>query len=183
MKKLQLINVPTTIITIVFLTVFLTVFLIQKQEKALCDTRNYKLIDEVNTGYPRNSIAKPSPGVGGPCLSKDSFILLDSINLPDSVISSARQLNSKLPEYHLTQLMSLIDQEVNPKILIIAFLYIQHYVEAHLHAIVYALLFSQMDHQQFRLHHQPMQLAYVRLLAGVSTALWELNFQHATNLQ
>ena len=78
-----------------------------------------KLIDEVNTGYPRNSIAKPSPGVGGPCLSKDSFILLDSINLPDSVISSARQLNSKLPEYHLTELMSLIDQEVNPKILII----------------------------------------------------------------
>jgi len=78
-----------------------------------------KLIYEVNTGYPRNSIAQPSPGVGGPCLSKDSFILLDSINLPDSVISSARKLNSKLPEYHLTQLMNLIDQEVNPKILII----------------------------------------------------------------
>jgi len=78
-----------------------------------------KLIDEVNTGYPRNSIAKPSPGVGGPCLSKDSFILLNSINLTDSVISSARQLNSILPEYHSTQLISLIGQEVDPKILII----------------------------------------------------------------
>lgn len=78
-----------------------------------------KLIDEVNTGYPRNSIAKPSPGVGGPCLSKDSHILLKSINLPNSVINSARKFNDKLPEYYSTQLLDLIYQEANPKILIL----------------------------------------------------------------
>jgi len=78
-----------------------------------------KLIDEVNTGYPRNNIAKPSPGVGGPCLTKDSNILLESINLPDSVINAARKFNYELPRYHSKQLSQLIKGKTNPKILII----------------------------------------------------------------
>jgi nucleotide sugar dehydrogenase len=78
-----------------------------------------KLIDEVNTGYPRNNIAKPSPGVGGPCLTKDSNILLESINLSDSVINVARKFNGKLPEYHSNQLLRSIKGKTNPKILII----------------------------------------------------------------
>ena len=34
-----------------------------------------KLVDKVNIGYERNKIPKPSPGVGGPCLTKDPYIL------------------------------------------------------------------------------------------------------------
>ena len=34
-----------------------------------------KIINEINHGYERNNIPKPSPGVGGPCLSKDPYIL------------------------------------------------------------------------------------------------------------
>jgi len=78
-----------------------------------------KLIDEVNTGYPRNGIAKPSPGVGGPCLSKDSYILLNSLSLDYSVIKSARELNEDLPRYRSTQIFELIKGIDDPKILIL----------------------------------------------------------------
>ena len=33
------------------------------------------LLTKVNLGYSRNKIPTPSPGVGGPCLSKDPYIL------------------------------------------------------------------------------------------------------------
>ena len=34
----------------------------------------HDIISAANEGYPRNLIAKPSPGVGGYCLTKDPFI-------------------------------------------------------------------------------------------------------------
>ncbi|MDC0476528.1 nucleotide sugar dehydrogenase, partial [Alphaproteobacteria bacterium] len=37
-----------------------------------------ELINKVNLGYKRNAIPLPSPGVGGPCLSKDPYILIDT---------------------------------------------------------------------------------------------------------
>ena len=43
----------------------------------ICEKYNinaFKLIDSANDGYIRNPISKPSPGVGGPCLSKDPFL-------------------------------------------------------------------------------------------------------------
>lgn len=43
-----------------------------------------ELVDIMNRKYSRNNLAKPSPGVGGPCLSKDAFIFkkgLDNANL------------------------------------------------------------------------------------------------------
>ena len=39
-----------------------------------------KLINSINEGYPRSSIAKPSPGVGGYCLTKDPYILFYSMS-------------------------------------------------------------------------------------------------------
>lgn len=56
-----------------------------------------KLISDVNLGYARNNIPVPSPGVGGPCLTKDSYLLVES-NRKESLILSARQLNSGIPE-------------------------------------------------------------------------------------
>lgn len=57
-----------------------------------------RLIDQSNSGYARNSIPQPSPGVGGPCLSKDSWILeqgLPETNM--SPVSIARQRNMRVP--------------------------------------------------------------------------------------
>lgn len=52
-----------------------------------------RLIQDANSGYPRNNIPMPSPGVGGPCLSKDSQLLIgDNWDHP-SVILASRSFN------------------------------------------------------------------------------------------
>lgn len=59
------------------------------------------LIDKVNLGYERNLIPKPSPGVGGACLSKDPYILMHNFSqfgLEASVSKAARQINEMAPK-------------------------------------------------------------------------------------
>ena len=56
-----------------------------------------RLIENVNSGYARNQIAKPSPGVGGPCLSKDSYILAGVHKSSNSILRAARNINEQLP--------------------------------------------------------------------------------------
>jgi len=41
----------------------------------------YEIIKAANQGYPRDKIPLPSPGVGGPCLTKDPFIFSSIIRL------------------------------------------------------------------------------------------------------
>jgi UDP-N-acetyl-D-mannosaminuronic acid dehydrogenase len=56
----------------------------------------HELIDKVNLGYNRNSIPKPSPGVGGPCLSKDTYLLNSSFKqfgMKANVSLAARKIN------------------------------------------------------------------------------------------
>ncbi len=58
-----------------------------------------ELIKAANKGYPRDSIPFPSPGVGGPCLPKDSKILSYSIKNSKShanLISIARKVNESI---------------------------------------------------------------------------------------
>jgi UDP-N-acetyl-D-mannosaminuronic acid dehydrogenase len=60
------------------------------------------IVDYVNHGYPRNHIAKPSPGVGGPCLTKDPYILkriFDKYNLKYNLFSDVRNINKNIIEY------------------------------------------------------------------------------------
>lgn len=54
-----------------------------------------QLIDKINSGYSRNSIPDPSPGVGGPCLSKDSWLLENLETSAESPIVAARLANQK----------------------------------------------------------------------------------------
>jgi len=58
----------------------------------------FEIIEKANFLYPRNNIPKPGP-VGGPCLSKDTYIFLESIdqNLTEnSIILKSRKQNEKL---------------------------------------------------------------------------------------
>lgn len=55
------------------------------------------VINAVNYEYERTNVAFPSPGVGGPCLSKDPYILIDSLSNKypsvEKLIRSSREIN------------------------------------------------------------------------------------------
>lgn len=53
------------------------VFSFANEVSLLCEQYNinaFRLIEAANDGYPRNPVPKPSPGVGGICLSKDPHL-------------------------------------------------------------------------------------------------------------
>ena len=68
------------------------------------------IIDAVNFGYGRNDIAKPSPGVGGPCLSKDPYIFYGGLKKysKNLLIDKVRNINNKIPDYVYKKIIQLI---------------------------------------------------------------------------
>ena len=61
-----------------------------------------KILNLVNLGYDRNNIPLPSPGVGGPCLSKDPYIfanIYSKYNLDNKFIFNARKINEYGPTH------------------------------------------------------------------------------------
>ena len=57
------------------------------------------LIDASNRGYPRSTIPVPSPGVGGPCLTKDPYFFFeDALNFSKSPVIAARKINELIPK-------------------------------------------------------------------------------------
>ena len=81
-----------------------TIFAYSNQMSLLASKYNInysKLVDKINLGYSRNFVPKPSPGVGGPCLTKDPHILSNSLTeqkINYSLIKSARLINEKMPQ-------------------------------------------------------------------------------------
>ena len=61
----------------------------------------FEAIRAANQGYPRGRVPLPSPGVGGPCLSKDPLILagssLDGRDPATSLMTAGRRVNSAMP--------------------------------------------------------------------------------------
>jgi UDP-N-acetyl-D-mannosaminuronic acid dehydrogenase len=55
-----------------------------------------QVIKLANT-HPRVNIHKPGPGVGGPCLPKDPYLLLTNFKTQNSLIRTARAINDKMP--------------------------------------------------------------------------------------
>lgn len=64
----------------------------------------HECIKKANIHYPRNNIPLPSPGVGGPCLSKDPYLLAGSKNIlksiPNyqSIVLAGRNVNETVPK-------------------------------------------------------------------------------------
>lgn len=56
-----------------------------------------EIIAAANYGYPRNQIPRPSPGVGGPCLSKDPYLMQDGDLGVLQNIYYARKINEAMP--------------------------------------------------------------------------------------
>ncbi|MBA7527727.1 UDP-N-acetyl-D-mannosamine dehydrogenase [subsurface metagenome] len=80
-----------------------------------CATYNLdavKIIKAANSGYPRNPISVPSPGVGGPCLTKDPYIFLTAKEGTDvpSVAEVGRRINEQVPKYIGRRLLDMLQQ-------------------------------------------------------------------------
>lgn len=62
----------------------------------------HKLVASANEGYPRNPIPKPSPGVGGYCLTKDPLLFAGTTRLEHALLARlGRQINLKASLYPL----------------------------------------------------------------------------------
>ena len=60
----------------------------------------HRLIKAANDGYPRDRIPVPSPGVGGPCLTKDGYLLKYSaqgLEAQPRMSLLAREVNERIP--------------------------------------------------------------------------------------
>ena len=64
------------------------------------------LIKKVNLSYERNTIPFTSPGVGGACLSKDPYILINNFkenNIDCSLTIASRKINEEAPNNIFTK--------------------------------------------------------------------------------
>ncbi|MBI2053767.1 MAG: nucleotide sugar dehydrogenase [Candidatus Staskawiczbacteria bacterium] len=77
-----------------------------------------KVIDDANFGYKRSNVLHPGfvalgkPGfVGGFCLEKDPYILINSGNGNAGLIKAAREINEGLPEHVFKRAMSHLEEK------------------------------------------------------------------------
>jgi UDP-N-acetyl-D-mannosaminuronic acid dehydrogenase len=81
------------------------VFSFSNEVSYICEKLNintFKLVEAANDGYVRNPIPKPSPGVGGLCLSKDPYLysLSESFFNGKAILGNiSRQINNFGPIY------------------------------------------------------------------------------------
>ena len=81
-----------------------------------------EIINSANKGYPRNQIPLASPGVGGPCLTKDPYILdesvIDSDNKSKSIFTISRDINNKIVYNLINSIKKLLGNGKKKKILL-----------------------------------------------------------------
>jgi UDP-N-acetyl-D-mannosaminuronic acid dehydrogenase len=67
----------------------------------------FEVVTAANQGYPRNNIPVPSPGVGGACLSKDPYILIDcakKVGEDLKLVARAREVNEQMTKHMVEEL-------------------------------------------------------------------------------
>ncbi|MFC2048069.1 nucleotide sugar dehydrogenase [Chloroflexota bacterium] len=66
----------------------------------------HRIIDACNYHYPRLNLPRPGPNVGGPCLYKDGWFLLERFPF-NEIISAAFQINEGMPMQIVSKLEKL----------------------------------------------------------------------------
>ena len=85
-------------------------FAFSNEMALICDKFNLdtvKIIEAANFGYPRGGVPVPSSGVGGYCLTKDSYLLIEALknkDLAPKIIPIARQVNESMPSFVVSQI-------------------------------------------------------------------------------
>lgn len=67
----------------------------------------YEIVNICNK-HPRVNILNPGPGVGGHCISVDPWFLVGDYPLLTKLIGQAMDINSKMPEYVLNRIYSIM---------------------------------------------------------------------------
>lgn len=73
----------------------------------LCEQQGVDAIEAIKLAntHPRVNVHSPGPGVGGPCLPKDPYLLLNSSKpMSHDIIKTARQINNYMPK-HIVKLI------------------------------------------------------------------------------
>lgn len=81
------------------------------------------LIDAANKGYDRNEIMKPGAGVGGGCLPKDPYLLLEDLEtdglavreLSNKLVSTARNLNEEMPNVTISMIEDALEKSCHER--------------------------------------------------------------------
>lgn len=60
------------------------------------DVNIHKILDQTGENYPRFDVPDPGANVGGPCLTKDGWFLVDNIPY-NELVSTAYQINEGMP--------------------------------------------------------------------------------------
>ncbi len=102
-------------------------FAFANQVAIICDQLNLnaiKIIQKANKNFSRNAIPLPGP-VGGPCLSKDPYILDQSTKQNSSLITQSRKINEKYVELFSNKIIKfskkLNEKNINFSIIGISF--------------------------------------------------------------
>ncbi len=67
-------------------------------------------------GHPRVNILDPGPGVGGHCIAKDPWFIIDSAPGCSKIIHSAREINNSIPNHIVNQIKNKAGRFKNPVI-------------------------------------------------------------------
>lgn len=71
----------------------------------------HELISSSNSGYVRDPIPYPSPGVGGPCLTKDPYIfsyVTDQLSIEHPLFLNGRKVNESMHEFVFEQFIKAL---------------------------------------------------------------------------
>ena len=108
------------------------IFSFSNETAKMCDywgLNTHEVIQAANRGYDRNQIPKPSPGVGGPCLTKDPYLLAESgdkVGYNAELPTSSRTINETMIGHVVQRVDQFCRNRVNegdPKILILGMAY------------------------------------------------------------
>ena len=108
------------------------VFSFSNETAKMCDhwgLNTYEVIQAANQGYERNQIPKPSPGVGGPCLTKDPYLLAESaerVGYNAKLPLSSRTINETMTDHVVQKVDQFCQKNVTdaePKIFIMGMAY------------------------------------------------------------
>ncbi|MFA4954177.1 MAG: nucleotide sugar dehydrogenase [Patescibacteria group bacterium] len=92
------------------------IFAFSNQIAILCDKFQLPvktIINAANEGYPRDRVPKPSPGVGGICLRKDPYLLIESAvnaGVEAPLTFHGRRLNKSIPGIIADKIAAFMDK-------------------------------------------------------------------------